>query len=107
MEYEIITTNIFDDWFAGIKDIRSKARIITRFDRVKMGNLGDYKNIGGGLYEMRFFFGPGFRVYFTLQHTRIIILLCGGDKSKQQKDIATAKTVLGKLQEHEYESNNE
>ena len=99
MEYKIITTNVFDDWFAELKDIRSKARIITRFDRVRMGNLGDYKNIGGGLYEMRFFFGPGFRIYFTIKENRIVILLCGGDKSKQRKDVATARIVLEGLEE--------
>jgi len=99
MEYEIITTNIFDEWFAELKDIRSKARIITRLDRVRTGNLGDYKNIGGGLYEMRFFFGLGFRIYFTIKEHRIIVLFCGGDKSKQRKDIAMARTVLEGLEE--------
>ena len=67
MRYEIETTNIFDEWLAGISDIKTRARIITRFDHIKLGNFGDHKGLGEGLFELRFFFGPGFRAYYTVK----------------------------------------
>ena len=70
MEYEIITTNIFDDWFQGITDNQNRARIISRFDRIKLGNFGDYKKITGDIFELRFFFGSGYRVYYTIQNSK-------------------------------------
>ncbi|ETR70188.1 MAG: addiction module killer protein [Candidatus Magnetoglobus multicellularis str. Araruama] len=98
MKYEIETTNIFDTWFTGLKDSKSKARIISRFDKVQLGNLGDHKNLGGNLFELRFFFGPGYRIYYTIKSGRIVILLCGGDKSKQKKDIKLARDIMAELE---------
>lgn len=98
MRYDIETTNIFDKWLAGIVDIQNRARIITRFDHIQLGNFGDYKNLGHGLFELRFFFGPGFRVYYTIKGERVIFLLCGGDKSTQGKDIEKAKNIIAELE---------
>jgi putative addiction module killer protein len=98
MQYEIKTTNVFDKWLAGIKDMRSRARIIKRFDHIQTGNFGDHKNLGGGLFELRFFFGPGFRAYYTINDTTIVFLLCGGDKSSQSKDIEKAKAIITELE---------
>lgn len=98
MGYEIRTTNIFDKWLAGIKDKATRARVITRFDHVQNGNFGDHKSIGQNLFELRFFFGGGFRIYFTIQDDRVVFLLCGGDKSSQDKDIKKAKAVMAELE---------
>jgi len=72
MKYEIETTNIFDTWFAGVKDTKSKARIISSFDKVQLGNFGDHKNLGGNLFDLRFFFGSGYRVYYTISSGKIV-----------------------------------
>lgn len=101
MKYEIETSNIFDRWFAGIKDITFRARIISRFDSIQLGNLGDHKSLGGGLFELRCFFGPGFRVYFTVKKENVVLLLCGGDKSGQSKDIQRARMIMATLEEKE------
>lgn len=102
MKYEIETTNVFDRWLAGIKDITFRARIISRFDRIQLGSFGDHKNLGDGLFELRFFFGPGFRAYYTIRVCKVVFLLCGGDKSSQSKDIERAKAIMEELeQDHE------
>ena len=98
MRYEIETTNIFDKWLAGIADIRHRARIINRFDHIHLGNFGDHKNLGGGLFELRFFFGPGFRAYYTIKGKRVVFLLCGGDKATQGKDIEKARNIMNELE---------
>jgi len=64
MKYEIVTTNIFDKWLTGVKDMKHRARIISRFDHIQLGNFGDHKKLDENLFELRFFFGPGFRIYF-------------------------------------------
>jgi len=94
MLFEIETTNIFDKWLSGIADVKYRARIFNRFDHIQFGNFGDHKNLGGNLFELRFFFGPGFRVYFTIKDNTVIFLLCGGDKSTQTKDIEKAKKII-------------
>lgn len=95
MMYSIETTDVFDKWFASkVKDVKSRARIISRFDRIQMGNLGDYRLLDENLYELRFLFGPGFRVYFTIRNQTIVFLLCGGDKSSQARDIQKAKQIM-------------
>lgn len=98
MRYEIETTNLFDKWLAGIRDIPTRARIFHRFDHVRLGNFGDHKNLGDNLFELRFFFGPGYRVYYTIKGERVVLLLCGGDKSTQAKDIARAKDILNTVE---------
>ena len=98
MKYEIITTNIFDKWLRSIKSKAHRARIFTRFDNIQRGNFGDYKSVGQNLFELRFFFGSGYRVYYTIKDKTVVLLLCGGDKSTQQKDIKRAKEIIGNLE---------
>jgi putative addiction module killer protein len=97
--YEIETTNVFDKWLARITDIRHRARIAIRFDQIRTGNFGDHKNLGGGLFELRFFLGPGFRAYYTVRNGRVVLLLTGGDKSTQAKDIKKAHNIMTALEE--------
>ncbi|MFH1565526.1 MAG: type II toxin-antitoxin system RelE/ParE family toxin [bacterium] len=89
------------EWLESIKDITTKARIKNRLRRMELGILGDYKNISSGLFELRLKFGSGYRVYFGEIDNKIILLLCGGDKSSQTKDIKKAKEYW-----QEYKNNN-
>ncbi len=98
VEFEINTTNIFDKWLAEIKDTQHRARIISRFDHIQLGNFGDHKNLGESLFELRFFFGSGFRIYYTIKDRKVVFLLCGGDKSTQSKDIKKARTIMDELE---------
>ena len=82
----------FDEWFETL-DSQFQARIDTRFDRVSLGNFGDTKNLGGGIYELRFSFGAGYRVYYGIRGRRVILLLTGGSKNSQNKDIRLAKEL--------------
>lgn len=95
----IYTTEIFDAWFSNLKDKQAARRIQARIDRAEEGNLGDHKAVGEGVSEMRIHHGPGFRVYFTQHGTEIVILLVGGDKSSQARDIATAQALARQLKE--------
>ena len=82
----------FEIWLIGLKDVQGRAVIRKRLNRVRLGNLGDAKSVGGGVMELRVDFGPGYRVYFGEDGPRIVVLLCGGDKSSQSKDIENAKS---------------
>lgn len=97
MIYEIHTTDVFDQWAARISDKQAAMAIARRLDRAASGNLGDVKNLGDGVSEMRIFVGKGYRLYFTRRAGKLIILLCGGDKSSQQRDIKTAKELVKNL----------
>jgi len=97
MKYEIKTTNIFDKWLTSIKDNKFRARILSRLDNVQLGNFGDHKIIAQNLFELRFFFGPGYRTYYTIKDDKVIFLLCGGDKSSQSRDIEKAQTIMEAL----------
>jgi putative addiction module killer protein len=91
---EIVRSSIFDRWLSGLADRRGRAIILTRIDRLAAGSPGDAKAVGGGISELRIQFGPGYRVYYTLRRNkRIILLLCGGSKSSQARDIARAKVI--------------
>jgi putative addiction module killer protein len=81
----------FDRWISKLKDRRARARILTQLDRLKLGLPGDWKPIGEGVYELRIFEGKGYRVYFAREGRACVILLCGGDKSTQVRDIELAK----------------
>lgn len=81
----------FKDWFLSLRDKPTQARIQNRIDRLRLGTLGDYQSVGGGVFELRIHFGPGYRVYFGLHGAQVILLLCGGDKSTQARDIADAQ----------------
>lgn len=88
----------FEEWLKNLKDGLSRARIRARIDKVAFGNFGDFKAIGDGISELRYTFGPGFRVYYALKDETIVLLLIGGDKSSQENDIEKAKKVLEGLQ---------
>lgn len=83
----------FDNWLRRLRDERAKARIASRIQRIAFGNLGDCKSLGGGLTEMRVDYGPGYRIYFIEQGPDVVILLCGGDKRQQQRDIRRAREL--------------
>ena len=90
---ELIKTSAFDTWLRTLRDRQAKVRIAARIDRLASGNPGDVKPIGGGLSELRISHGPGYRVYFMQRGSIVIVLLCGGDKSSQQRDIEQAKAL--------------
>lgn len=82
----------FDRWMAKLRDERAKMRILVQLDRLKLGLTGDWKSTGEGVFELRIFEGKGYRVYFAHEGKSIVILLCGGDKSTQNRDIELAKS---------------
>lgn len=93
----ILTTEVFDTWFANLKDKQASRRIQVRIDRAEDGNFGDCKPVGEGVSEMRIHYGPGYRVYFMQRGMEIVILLAGGDKSSQTKDIKTALEIARQI----------
>ena len=94
---QILTTDLFDEWFVGLRDIRAKVRIQARIDRAGLGNFGDSEPVGEGVSEMRIHFGPGYRVYFAQRGLEVVILLAGGDKSSQPRDIKRALDLARRL----------
>jgi putative addiction module killer protein len=96
---EVIQTELFADWFEGLRDRQAKARIQARIDRMELGNFGDVASVGEGVSELRIHYGPGYRVYFVQRGEVIVILLSGGDKSTQDSDIQTAKKIAKKLED--------
>jgi putative addiction module killer protein len=90
---EFKQTETFRRWRTRLKDERARAMIASRLDRLAFGNAGDVRAVGRGISELRIDYGPGYRVYFLRRGDEIIILLCGGDKSSQDKDIKTAKLL--------------
>ncbi len=83
----------FRDWFHGFKDDRTRAVVRARLARIRLGSIGDYKSVGDGVFELRIDYGSGYRVYFGREEKTLVILLCGGDKGNQRRDIATAKRL--------------
>jgi putative addiction module killer protein len=81
----------FEDWISDLKDKSAKAKIFTRIDRIRFGNFGDCKSVGGGVFELRIHIGPGYRIYFGVVGAEVVLLLLGGDKSSQSRDIQTAQ----------------
>ena len=90
-------TAAFAKWIDGLTDIQARARVLARIDRLVDGNPGDVKPLGGGVSEMRVDYGPGYRVYYTMRGRELVILLAGGDKSSQTKDIRTALRLAQNL----------
>lgn len=93
----------FKLWMNGIKDPVVRHRIRSRLDRVEIGHYGDYRTLGDGVCELKLDFGPGYRIYFAEQDHVIVILLCGGDKRSQSKDIDMAKAYWKELSERNNE----
>ena len=98
MRYEIEKTDSVDKWLLSRKNRSYRNRLLARFERVQNGNFGDFKPITKNLFELRFFFGNGIRIYYTVKHNKIVLLLVGGDKSSQRKDIEKAKQLLDDLE---------
>lgn len=96
---ELIKTNLFDRWLVDLRDRKARAKIETRIRRLSLGNPGDVKSVGEGISEMRIDYGPGYRVYFTRRGPVVVVLLCGGDKASQDRDIALAKAVAAQWKE--------
>ena len=90
---EVRQTAAFRTWLAGLRDLRALARITVRIDRLEQGNLGDAKAVGDGVSELRIDYGPGYRLYFTRKGSMLVLLLCGGDKASQDRDIRQAKAL--------------
>lgn len=95
---EIRETEIFSSWLTALRDHQARARIAVRIRRLAFGNPGAVKPVGEGVSELRIPFGPGYRVYFVQRGNLLIVLLCGGDKTTQNKDIATAKRLAKEIQ---------
>jgi putative addiction module killer protein len=95
----LILSSDFEDWFNELNDQRGRDKILARLASVRLGNFGDCEPVGEGISEMRIHAGPGYRVYFTRRGTTIYLLLTGGDKSSQKKDIARAKLIARNLKE--------
>jgi putative addiction module killer protein len=93
---EVRQTAEFADWLRRLKDAEAAARIVARLRRMEQGNPGDSKSVGKGVMEMRIAYGPGYRVYYVRREMEIVILLCGGDKRTQRRDIKRAH-ALGEI----------
>lgn len=98
MHYTIETTDTFLEWFEKLKDKTVKNKILARLTRIENGNFGDHKQLSSNLFELRFFFGSGFRIYYTLRNNQLVLLVKGGDKASQTKDIEKAKQILSDLE---------
>ena len=96
--YTVQLTMEFEDWLDGLGDQRAQVRIAARLRRASLGNLGDWKSIGGSVSEMRVDTGPGYRLYFTRRGTTVIVVLIGGDKSTQKRDIGRAQRIARELE---------
>lgn len=96
---EIRQTIEFSRWFDGLRDTMAKARIAIRIRRLSLGNPGDVKPVGEGVSELRIDHGPGYRVYFVQRGSVLVMLLCGGDKRSQERDIARAKAMAEELED--------
>jgi putative addiction module killer protein len=90
---EVRQTTVFDAWMDSLRDDQAIVRITARIRRLSLGNFGDAKPVGGGVSELRLDHGPGYRVYFVRRGAVVVILLCGGDKSTQDRDIRRAKQM--------------
>jgi len=90
---EVRQTDVYARWFAGLRDERARARIDVRIRRLSLGNASDARPVGEGVSELRIDYGPGYRVYFVRQGPALVVLLAGGDKGTQHRDIATARQL--------------
>lgn len=96
--YILRQTVEFQNWLDGLKDQRAQVRIAARLRLAEAGNLGDWKTVGGEVSEMRVDYGPGYRLYFTRRGTLLLIMLAGGDKSSQKRDIKRAQRMVAELE---------
>jgi len=96
--FTVQQTHEFQAWLDGLKDIKAQLRIVARLRLAEAGNLGDWKPVGNEISEMRIAFGPGYRLYFTKRQNILIVMLAGGDKSTQTRDIKRAQKILQNLE---------
>lgn len=96
--YRIVLSEQFLEWVDSLKDMQAKKKIAQRIERAKNGNFGDYKQLADNLFEMRIFYGPGYRIYYTKQGNTVYFILLGGDKSNQSKDIETALNLIEEME---------
>jgi putative addiction module killer protein len=96
---QIRKTDVFADWLDGLRDPRARGRVLVRIERLAAGNPGDVDSVGEGVSELRIDYGPGYRVYYKKRGRELIILLAGGDKASQAKDIKTALRLARNLTE--------
>ena len=94
---DVRKTEEFDDWLVALRDHKAVAKIVARIERLALGNPGDVKPVGEGISEMRIPYGPGYRVYYTQAGKEVVLLLCGGDKATQDKDIKRAREIAAEL----------
>lgn len=97
MRPDVVRTPAFERWLTRLRDNRAQAVIAQRITRLADGQLGDFRSVGGGVSELRIDYGPGYRLYFTRRGGEVIVLLCGGDKSSQARDIVRAKAIAKEL----------
>lgn len=97
--YIVKRTPVFDAWFDGLKDSLTRKRLALRLRKAELGNLGDVRPVGEGVFEMREFFGPGWRMYFVHRGEMLVVMLGGGDKSSPQADIASALALSRNVEE--------
>ena len=94
---EVVYTEAFEIWVRRLRDQRARASIISRIEQIEDGNFGDHRSIGGGVSELRIHIGTGYRVYYTIRGNAVVILLCGGDKSSQRRDIRRAQRMADQI----------
>jgi putative addiction module killer protein len=92
-------TDEFSGWLRNLRDIRARAKVISRIERLSRGNPGDVAPVGDGISEMRIHYGPGYRVYYIQRGEEIVVLLCGGDKRSQDSDISAARKLASELED--------
>jgi putative addiction module killer protein len=97
--YQLRQTETFAEWLTELQDNKAKARILARLESARLGNLGDCKAVGSGIREMRIHTGPGYRVYLIQKRELILILLCGGSKSSQRRDVARARRIANEIED--------
>ena len=97
MGVEIVYTETFERWIRGLRDQRARVSILSRIERIEDGNFGEHRLVGGGVSELRLGVGKGYRVYYAVRRTTVVVLLCGGDKSSQQRDISQAQQMAGEI----------
>lgn len=102
--FVVLSSEVFSEWFDGLRDRTAKLRIAARIERAKNGNFGDHKSVGDGVSEMRLTYGSGYRIYYAQKGEITYLLLNGGDKSTQENDIARAKAMWEQIKQ---EKNNE
>lgn len=94
---EVVYTEAFERWLKRLRDLRAKVSILSRLERIEDGNFGDHKSVGGGVSELRVNVGQGYRVYYTVRRATVVVLLCGGTKSSQRRDIERARHVAREI----------